>query len=230
MDNPKSRVILVVGIVFVLLNVVAFALPLEMNAVFWLSYIFTAISIFSQIFFVEFAFKNGESLKSKFYGFPIARIGFLYTTVQIGLCFLFMALSSFISVTIPLILYSLLLGATAIGTIAVDGTREELIAQDTRLVKNISTMRSLQSQMRNLLQLCQEPSLKSELTELEEDFRYSDPVSNETTEDLETELISLISELQRALMEENLRESKKIIQNTQYTLSERNRICKLNKV
>lgn len=229
MDDQKKRVVLVVGIVFVLFNVLAFALPFEMNATFWLSYIFTTVAIFSQIFFVEFSFRNGESLKSKFYGFPIARIGFMYGLAQVVAGFLFMALSSILSATIPLIICCLLLGAAAIGTIAVDGIREELIAQDTRLKKNVTAMRNLQSQTTNLMQLCEGNQLKNEIKELAEDFRYSDPVSSEATEQLESELITLISELQREIMDDNMEESKKYIQSIKFTLSERNRICKLNK-
>lgn len=57
---------LILGIVFVLFNVIAFAVPTDKTSVFWITYAFTVISIVAQIFIWNLAFSKAETLKSKF--------------------------------------------------------------------------------------------------------------------------------------------------------------------
>ena len=47
-----------------------------------------------QIYTFKLSFKEGESVNSKFYGFPIARISVIYIMAQLVVSFVFMALSS----------------------------------------------------------------------------------------------------------------------------------------
>lgn len=229
MNSNTQRVNFIVGIVLVVFSVVSFALPFEMNGVFWLSYVFSLIAIASQIYFVKISFRNGETLKSKFYGFPIIRLGSTYAIAQLILSVLFMALSQVVSFTIPLILYVVLLGGTAIGTITVEGVREELIRQDVQLKKNVNTMRSLQSQMNSLIALCDDETLKSSVEKLAEEVKYSDLVSNEATETIENDLLEQANKLQENILDNVVTESLTLIKKIHITLNERNRLCKLNK-
>ena len=64
MDVKKNdiRTLIVLGIVWVAYSVVVVALPFPMNAVFWLSYIFTTLAIAVQIYVLYSAFRKGDEL------------------------------------------------------------------------------------------------------------------------------------------------------------------------
>ncbi len=89
-------------------------------------------------------------------------------------------------------------------------------------------MRALQSQVANLAISCDAQD-KPPLDKLAEDFRFSDPVSSPLLLDAEDELRACIDELQAAVAENRRADIPALTRKATLTLSERNRLCKLNK-
>ena len=85
---------------------------------FWLTYLFTAAAFGVQAYVFKLSFEKEAGAKSKFYGFPIARVGVLYLAVQIMLGLVFMALAAVAPVWLALVLYLALLAAAAVGVFA----------------------------------------------------------------------------------------------------------------
>ena len=106
---------------------------------------------------------------------------------------------------------------------------DEILRQDKVLQENVSAMRTMQSKTRMLVGECDDALLSQELSNLAEDFQFSDPVSSEATQEMEYELSQLIDELQEALMEREYESAGALQRKAQDLLKERNRICKLNK-
>ncbi len=177
-NKNTIRALTVMGIILVLYCVLVFVIPFEKNAVFWLSFVFTLIAIFAQIYILKIAFRHGESLKSKFYGFPIARVGVIYLAVQLVLGLLFMALGKWIPVWVAAPVYILILALSAIGIIATDAARDEVERQETQKKIDTSFMDNLYLQLSGLAAQCGEPETKKTLEKLAEEVRFSDPVSN----------------------------------------------------
>ena len=171
-DKSQLRFWVVLVVIAVVYNVIALALPFPKNAVFIISYLFTMIAIAAQVYVIRTAFFQGEGIKSKFYGFPIAKLGVIYLAVQLVLGFLFMALGAIVPLWLPLILYILLLGASVIGLIAVDAVREESQRQDTVLKKNVDCMRHFQAQTKSLANENQMPEVGEALRKLAEELSY----------------------------------------------------------
>ena len=91
-------------------------------------------------------------------------------------------------------------------------------------------MRNLQSKMNLLVTQSDCPeTLKKALSELNDDIKYSDPVSNPATEALEQELYLNIEELQKAVVDGETDSALVLCKKTKGILAERNRVCKLNK-
>ena len=65
----------VLGIVFILFNVIAFAVPTDKTTAFWIAYAFTVVAFALQVGIWNAAFKVTETLKSKFLGVPIIYVG-----------------------------------------------------------------------------------------------------------------------------------------------------------
>ena len=72
----------ILAILFVVFTVVVFAVPFVKNAVFWVSYLFVMLAIGVQGYAIHTAFSKEEPVTSKLYGFPVARIGFIYLVAQ----------------------------------------------------------------------------------------------------------------------------------------------------
>lgn len=184
-----------------------------------------------QVYVIHTAFSRGEGVRSRFYGFPIARIGVLYFLVQLALGLLFMALGAAVSVPfwIPLVLYAALLGAAAVGFVAADAARDQVEGQEEKLKKDTGCMRALQAKIASVVPLAQDGQVRKALEKFSEDLRFSDPVSGESLKDMEKDLAACVNEIQQAVAEGDNASALILVGKGAVLLAERNRICKANK-
>ena len=229
MKKNAIRWWVVLGVVLVVYNVLAFALPFPKTAVFAVSYLFTTIAILAQIYVIRTAFYRGEGVKSKFYGFPIAKLGVIYLAVQLIAGLVFMALGLIVPVWLPLALYVVLLGVAAVGFVAADAARDEVVRQEVKLEKDVSRMREFQAKGRALVTLNQVPEAARPLEKLAEDLRISDPVSSEALTEIEDQLAECLAQLQEAVSAQKTEQILSVCQEAERILAERNQLCKLNK-
>lgn len=229
MKKNAIRWWVVLGVVLVVYNVLAFALPFPKTAVFAVSYLFTTIAILAQIYVIRTAFYRGEGVKSKFYGFPIAKLGVIYLAVQLIAGLVFMALGLIVPVWLPLALYVVLLGIAAAGFVAADAVRDEVVRQEVKLEKDVSRMREFQAKGRALVTLNKVPEAARPLEKLAENLRFSDPVSSEALTEIEDQLAECLAQLQEAVSAQKTEQILSVCQEAERILAERNQLCKLSK-
>lgn len=217
------------GVILVVYSVVAFALPFVKNGVFWLSYVFGVVAIAVQLYVLHIAFTKGESVKSKFYGFPVANVGIVYMLAQLAVGILMMIFAAKIPLWIPLIIDVVMLGAAAVGIIAADAMRDEVERQDVKLKKDVSAMRALQSRAAALVNQCGSADVTAAVRSLAEDLRYSDPISSAAITESERQLATLMDELEQVVTDGDGAAALALCKRTSAALVERNRLCKLNK-
>ena len=191
---------------------------------FWPAFVFAVIAILAQLYVAKKAFANGEGARSKFYGFPIARVGVIYLAVQVILWLACMALGAILPAWVAVVFFVVILAA-AIGFIAVDTIRDEVERQDTALKEDVTAMRALQSKTASIAAQCQDPPLKKVLTSLAEQFRFSDPVSSADTAEAEAGLNELVDLLQAAVVEHDPDSALALVPRIEAALAERNRLC-----
>ena len=229
MNKNAIRWWVVLGVVLVVYNVLAFALPFPKTAVFAVSYLFTMIAILAQIYVIRTAFYRGEGVKSKFYGFPIAKLGVIYLAVQLIAGLVFMVLGLIVPVWLPLALYVVLLGIAAAGFVAADAARDEVVRQEVKLEKDVSRMREFQAKGRALVTLNQIPEAARPLEKLAENLRFSDPVSSEALTEIEDQLAECLAQLQEAVSAQKTEQILSVCREAERILAERNQLCKLSK-
>jgi hypothetical protein len=229
MKKSVLRSYATLAIVLVVFSVVAFVVPFRKNGLFWLSYVFGVIAIAAQIYVFRVAFPGEQSVKSKFYGFPIAQIGVVYLLAQLVLSLVFMALAAIAPVWLAVVLYVLLLAAAALGFIAADTMREEIERQDVQLKKDVSCMQALRSRVYPMSALCADAQAAEALRKLADEFRYSDPVSGDTLSEAEANLTACVDELQQAVVDGDAESILALARRTSIALGERNRLCALGK-
>lgn len=213
------------GVLLVLYILVTFLIPFVHTATFWVSFVFTLIAFAVVGASIYIAFIKNPDAKSKFYGFPIAKIGVIYGIGQLVAGILFMSLSQWAPVWLAVLVYAAGLAATVIGLISAEAVVEEIQRQDVKLKKDVSFMRNLQSKVCQMATQCDVPELKK----FAEDIRYSDPVSSDAIGDIEQELAAAVEELQAAVVDGDSESIAQLCRKASAVLSERNRLCKLNK-
>ena len=225
MKKDTIRAIVVAAITFIIYNLIAFVIPFAHTAAFWISYGFTLVAFAVVCASIYIAFIKNPDAKSRFYGFPIARIGVLYGGAQLIVSLIVMALAQWTPWWIPVLVYSIGMGAAVIGLVAADAVVEEIQTQDVKLKKDVSLMRSLQSKVSQIASQTDDAAIKA----LAEEFRYSDPVSNDAIADAEADLAAAVDELQAAYVDGDNEAMAQLCRKAAALLAERNRICKLNK-
>lgn len=217
------------AIVLVLYLVLILAIPFVKNAVYWLSFGFTlaAFGVAGAAGYIGVV--RQEDAKSRFYGFPVARIGLVYGAAQLVLGLAVMALASWTPLWLPLLVYVLMLGAACLGLIAADTVVEQIHIQDAKLRGDVRLMRSLQSKLNQLASQCDDSDAASALKKLSEELRYSDPVSSAALAEIERDLTAAVEELQVAVIDADSAAVKHLCRKTSALLAERSRLCKLNK-
>ena len=229
MKKSVIRWIIILVAILVVYHVVIFALPIPKTSVFWVSYLFTLVAIITQIYVIRTAFYHGSNTKSKFYGFPIAKIGVWYLIVQLVAGLIFMGIGAFIPVWIPLVVYALLLCVVVIGLVAADAARDEVERQDAKTEKSTSVMRNLQTKVATIASCAQDKDVSLALQKLAEEFRFSDPVSGPALREIEvllSDYVEMLAVLVKTGDKENFFEQ---IQKVKNTLKERNQLCRTKK-
>ena len=86
-------------------------------------------------------------------------------------------------------------------------------------------MRTLQSKISQIASQTDDTAIKT----LAEEFRYSDPVSNDAIADAEADLAAAVDQLQAAFVDGDNEAMAQLCCKATALLAERNRLCKLNK-
>ena len=225
----STRGLIVIAIALVVFSVVAFAIPFAHTTAFWVAYGFGALAILFQLYIFKASHAGDGDARSRFYGFPIVRLGVYYLAAQLIVSVIEMALSRVIPTGVAVAINVLLLALAVVGCITVDAMRDEIIRQDGALKKNVSNMRELQSLSAALVGQCGDEALKPMLQKLADEFRYSDPVSSEKTQELEEDMKAQLGDIQQALVEGDSDGAKKLCGKLMGSLAERNRICSVSK-
>ena len=96
MTKNASRGLIVLAIVLAVFSLIAFAIPFAHTAVFWIAYGFGVLAILFQLYIFKTSFAGNGDAKSRFYGFPIARLGIYYLVAQLILSVIEFALAGLI--------------------------------------------------------------------------------------------------------------------------------------
>ena len=215
-NSTKGYVIL--GILFALVSIIAFAVPTTKTATFWIAYVFTAAAFAAQIIIWRTALGK-EALKSKFLGFPLVHIGIVYAVIQVIAFAVFMFVPT-LPVWSAIVVCSVIAGISAVCMISADAGRDEIERVEAKVQKKVFYIRELQADIELLADNETNADVKKALTQLAEKIRFSDPMNNEQLADLEDKISTKIEELKTTSSQ------LEIITELNSLLDERNKKCK----
>lgn len=212
----------VLGILFVLLNVILFVIPTEKTGAFWTAYAFTVIAFAAQIAIWKKAFGRDDAMKSKFLGLPIVHIGIVYLIIQIVALAVFMALPM-LPTRSAIVACAVILGISALCMIAGEVGRNEIERVEAKVQKKVLFIKNLQADVEFLADNESDSNTKAALTALAEKIRFSDPMSSEALADIEGQIAAKIAALRTAP------DKLSVIQEVNLLLADRNKKCKMLK-
>ena len=222
MKKNITKGYVILGILFALISIIAFAVPTSKTATFWIAYVFTAAACAAQIGIWKTALGKEGTLKSKFLGFPLVHIGIVYAVIQV------IAFAVFLLVpTLPawsvIVVCSVIAGISAVCMISADAGRNEIERVEAKVQKKVFYIRELQADIELLADNETNADVKKALTQLAEKIRFSDPMSNEKLADLEDKISTKIEELKTTSSQ------LEIITELNSLLDDRNKKCKILK-
>lgn len=230
--DKKAKSTVAVYVIILLVYVLAFLiLPFNKIAASWISFVFTVIAIFGSLLVCGCAFKAKETLVSKIYGFPIFRVGAVYAIVQLIVGVIICAIGAFLTVPywVALLLSILFLGAAAIGVIVTDNTRDLIEEIDDSLKVETENVTFFQINIAGIVDECENDEVRADLVKLNELFQFSDPVSNDSTKEIEESIKVMLAELKSVIADGTFDDIKALVKKLTNALNERNRICKATK-
>ena len=227
--SKSNKAILILVIVAAMFSVVAFAVPFPKNASFWIAYAAELVAIVLQVPIFKVAFSGAEDLKSKFLGFPIARVGYTYLIIQTILSIMFFSMGWIpVPAWITAVVCVLVLGIMLVCSISADIARQTVQQIEQAANVDTSLMMSLRTRSAQLVNKTSDPALKKELEKLAENIRFSDPVGSSAIAAEEQKLVSALTMLEGAVANNDER-AIELCRNAQVALDDRNAACKMNK-
>ena len=219
-NSTKGYVLL--GILFALVSIIAFAVPTAKTATFWIAYVFTAAAFAAQIGIWKTALGKEGTLKSKFLGFPIVHIGIVYAIIQV-IAFAVFLFAPTLPTWSAIVVCPIIAGLSAVCMISADAGRNEIERVEAKVQNKVFYVREMQADIELLADNESDVAVKTALTHLAEKISFSDPMSNEQLADLENKISIKVAELKTA-------SSKlEIITELNSLLDERNKKCKILK-
>lgn len=231
LNKKQKSVIAIFGIIAVVLILITLVIPFKKPGASWAMFAFSLISIAAGAFICLLAFKNTKDLMSKFYGFPVFRIGVLYGGIQLALTVVIYIIGAFVDIPfwVGFLISILLGGAAAIGCITTDNARDIVEEIDNRTYESTKTVSFFQTDIADVLDLCKSEKARPALSKIVNKFKYSDPVSSPETEESEAMIKNAIDDLRNSIQTLGDDDLLQKIENIDNLLSSRNRICERSK-
>lgn len=221
MKKNSTKGYIILGILFALVSIIAFAVPTTKTTTFWIAYVFTAAAFAAQIIIWNKALGK-EELKSKFLGFPVVHIGIVYAIVQ-TVAFAVFLFVPMLPVWSAIVVCSVIAVISAVCMISADAGRNEIERVEAKVQKKVFYIRELQADVELIAAAETDSDTKAALTQIAEKIRFSDPMSSEQLVDLENKISVKVMELKTAA------NKVEIITELTSLLDERNKKCKILK-
>lgn len=226
-NRQKSTAVLI--IIAIVYTVIVFAVPFLKNSIFWISYLFTLAAIAGQALVWKYAWEQGSSMRSKFYGLPVIMVGTIYLCVQLVAGIVFMLAAKWIPLWVPVVLYVVALGVMLIGCIAVDITRTEAERVEYGQERDTAFIKEMRAAAAVLTAPASERTLTDNLAELQDILKYSDPVSAGELKGEEEKMRQAMELLQDSLKEGAYSKAEEYAKSLMAETERRNSLCRMYK-
>ena len=224
--------IIIWAVLLALFNVIAFVsenllAQEKYTASFWIGYGLITVAFLAQLFCSYKAFQADTAQKA-FYNFSliyVSYIGLVVSFIVGGLCMLIPSLPYWVGAIVCAVVLAMNIIAIVKATAAV----EVVNAVDGKVKRKTYFIRSLTVEADVLVARAKSREMQAECRKVYEVVRYSDPMSDEALQALETQIETKFSDLKEAVEKEDTQAVKANADEVVLLLGERNTKCKFLK-
>lgn len=213
-------------IFLILVLYVTVTVPFPQNAVFWIAFGFSVPVFLAQIFTLHTICRQDMQMKDRALDFPRLRITVCYLVVQAAVSLLLMKFSVQIPIYAAVFVETAVLLIAVLGFYAVETACAEVIRQHAKQQDETAAMQRFQAQLNRLIYHCEGEEIRSRLRKLTEEMRFCNPVSTETSLEMEAEMASLLTEIEDVSLAQDMDAVLTLCNRMTELLQERDRICK----
>ncbi len=200
----------------------------EWDTVFWVGYIFILIAFIGQIL-VAYNTINAENLQKTFYRIPlmrIAKVGLVLTTLVGSVFVLVPGLPAWIGALICLVI----LGGNIVSLLKASAAIELVEEIDEKISVDTAFIRVLTADAQTLCTRATNPAMGKVCKMVYEAIRYSDPMSHEDLNSLESQISLRFDVFAEAVHQGEEETARNIASELEGLLADRNGKCKFLKV
>ena len=237
MENKSNKngiiaTIVITAVVLILLNVCTFVIPfnkIDMGVHFTVYGCAEFVILAEMALFLTQQFGCDDS-NQKISSLPIAFFGYVISAIQILVTAGFYLANAFVKVPVwVVVIVECILIGFGIVQIAKGFFFKARNAEYHENLANTKFMDEFRARLRALSRINKNENIEKVLDDLLDVSLGSDPVTNDKTVDSESELLSLLQELDDAIKNGSEDEARDIIEKTRNALLERNVLCKAGK-
>ncbi len=174
------------GICLALFNVIAFAVPNDFKAHFWIGYLFITVAFTGQLFCAHQTFK-AENNQKLFYTIPLITISYIGLLAMLFFGGLAMAVP-IIPEWVGVIFCAAILGFTAVAVISANVAAEEIEKIDHMIKAKTVFIKMLTADAQILMNSTHEEPMLNQTKKIYEAIRYSDPMSCDALAPIESQI------------------------------------------
>lgn len=190
-------------------------IPFVHTPVYWLGLGCTGVMFALCVFTFARAFRKDKTLESKLLGWPIFKVGYAATIVQIILSFLLMALAALCPLWIAILSEILLFGSTGFCLTVKDAAREAIVQFEANIPDKTGEWKAIRARANALAA----ESNQAELRKLAEEIRYADP----NPSSLDAEISAHLEILSNDASAENIQKAFSLLQQRKSLIKEEKR-------
>ena len=213
------------AILFVVYNVVLFMIAgvADGTATFWVSYAFMIVAFLVVLESGIVLGKSGMQLKDWLFGYPIVKHCIAYVAIEFICSVIFMLLHEIVGWQAAFVVQLLLVAVYSIFAISCFISKNTIEEQHDTVRQKTMNIQLLRAEAEMLAEETNDMEAKKVFAAFAEQVRYSDPMSSDGLQMLESKLIQTVGDARAALKADDVPAALKLCEEARLLLIERNK-------
>lgn len=213
-------------IVLVWLLYITLTVSLPKTIIFWIVAGFSVPVLLAQIFTLHTIDRPDALMKDRALDYPKLRISVYYSGVQFAAGLLLMIFAARIPVWAATAIETAILLLAVVAFYAVETACAEVIRQKEQTQDAMANMQDFQEKINRLILHCNQEPIQNRLRKLADEIHYCNPVSTDSSLEIENETASLLTEIEDCALAGDADTFFVLCDRVTELLRERDRICK----
>ena len=178
-------------VLFAVLSMMLFILPVDKKITFWMGYVFLAYALII-VLVTHFKFFNKQVKEERFMNVPVVVVSWIYLIVQ-GVLSFFEITRQFLSYGTMLLLNLVIALVFTVLILAIAASADRIERNAEAVVDKILFREVLKNELKMIK--CDDAKLNSKIKDLTEEVTYSDPMSHSKLSEIEDNIFNKVKEL-----------------------------------